>query len=156
MTTVWKTLPLEIYNNLMMGEEEEEERDNERAVADKTNENILQYLPKRYQEKAGKLLSILKTSQKFRWNSDGVVIFNEIKIPNSHISDLLLLSLRPFKTKHMTIPGVKEFIQTLTELNVPKTLLSSPMIQLINEVGEKSNQSLQSWNTFRSVYALKE
>jgi len=132
MTTLWKAIPIKEYEHIMSGREKAEE-----SPVQNSNEHLLEFLPKKMQEKARKVLQAINQNADFHWKSSGEIITNGQEIPYSHLSDLLYLAVRPHPIRNPNIPGLNEFINAIKSNNVPTSLLGLPFIKLMEE---KENQ----------------
>ena len=150
---LWKALPLNEYLRLT-GELQQE--DEEQPTSGEENDNILQYLSERNQDKGRKILVALKDSADLTWNATGDVAYKGTKIPNAHMADLLSFSLRTLPIKKARIPGLDEFMNTIRAMNLPKSLFAAPFLKLLaGESNEKSQKSEFEWKKFKDVYLLK-
>ena len=70
-----------------------------------------------------------------KWEPNGTFKYKNKKIPNSNILHLILHTL--LKDVKAESPGMKEFYQGLTDINVPEYLISNTKgIELILGLGE--------------------
>jgi len=139
MTSLWKAIPIKEYELIMAGREHPVE-----SSSHDTSEHLLEFLPKKLQEKAGKLLKVINQNLDFQWKTSGEIISNGQEIPFSHLSDLLLLAVRPYPTRYNDVPGLEPFIKTIKSNNVPHALLGMPFIKLMES---KENNGLK-WVNF--------
>ena len=87
-------------------------------------QNIISSLPKRYQNRAESLLSLVgKEPDQLAWNNRGEIIVKGNIVPGSHIADLVRSVLVP-KAKRPQ-KGTDPFAQALDEMNIPQGMMSN-------------------------------
>ena len=95
---------------------------------DKTNNNeslqeeILRTLPKGLRTKGELLFKRLCTNDVITWDDFGRVSINKTAIPGSNITDLVCDVIRSKKTG---ATGLKQFLEGLETINIPKTLIGN-------------------------------
>ena len=149
--TIWKCLPLSEYLSLMGNAVEDESKSDKENDADSS---ILQYLSDRNQEKGRKILTALRESEDFKWDTTGDVFYKGSKIPNAHISDLLSISLRTLPIKSTKLAGLSEYMTTIKALNAPQTLFTAPFLKLLDKYNFERKPEL-GWKKFSEMYSLK-
>lgn len=84
---------------------------------------ILDALPKKYKPRAFSLLRYIKRNYNMKWTPNGTFKYKNVLIPDSNILHLIVHAL--LKKVPDKPPGMKEFYQGLSEINVPEFLVKS-------------------------------
>jgi hypothetical protein len=141
---------LRVYNNLTKRIKSEDKRNNEKPLLVKLSNEMesnnfptpihnnhskpkvtsitlppgMTTIPPKFQPKFNSMMEIIKNNkEKFSWDREGQFIRNGVVIKQSNVTDLLNTVIRGLKP-HAPLIGHSEFMQTLSDMNVPKTLLS--------------------------------
>jgi hypothetical protein len=81
-------------------------------------------IPPKFEAKFHSIMRIIDANKdKLSWDREGQLIRNGIVIKHSNVTDLLNTVIRGLKP-HAPLTGHSEFMQALSDMNVPKTLLS--------------------------------
>ena len=94
--------------------------------------NYISLLPPRIQTKGKTLSKLLLENPRFRIGTDGSIIYRGKRAEGSHIVDLLNLSLSTGYKKHCAVKGLLDFASAIKDSNVPRYLLSTSFINLVN------------------------
>ena len=88
-------------------------------------DTLVQTLPKPIQQRGRALLLLMSKdpARRLSWDTKGQLIYNGRLIVGSHIADLIKDS--QYLYKRFEPIGMKEFYQSLKEMNVPKTLIGN-------------------------------
>ena len=84
---------------------------------------IIDSLPKKYKARAFSLLRYILRNYNMKWEPNGRFKYKNKIIPNSNILHLILHAL--LNNIKAEPPGMKEFYQGLTDINVPEYLISN-------------------------------
>jgi hypothetical protein len=113
----------ERYNKLTGAMQEESETNN--------IDWILSLIAEKQRPRAEKILKLLRKG--ISWNEDGQLTVNTVTAPNSHIVDLVSLAMKPFPVKKWDIPGLNLFLNAVKENHVPRGLLSTQILNLMDD-----------------------
>lgn len=95
---------------------------------------LLDVIPTGLKKQARQLLQYLKTNPTlFHWNKRGEIIYKNNIIPNSNLADLISLILTQRSVKY-PLNGKEEFLNVLSEFNVPKLFIKNRNLSTKNEV----------------------
>ena len=93
--------------------------------------SIINYLPKKYRSKAFSLFRYILKNYNMSWDNKGTFKYKNKIIPKSNILHLVTHALlKDVKDKP---PGMKQFYEGLSDVNVPEYLVANKMGKLIIE-----------------------
>jgi hypothetical protein len=129
MAKVYRVVPEELYNKLFNKVQPIEELNYFKDL-----------FPASISNRAQRLLSSLEKVPELSWKSSGEIIVKGKIIPQSHIVDLVSLSVKPLLPKNLNQPGLSEYIDIIKNSNIPRDTLSLPFKNLLTT--EQSTTSL--------------
>lgn len=138
MSTIYRVVPENIYQRFIKGKFEDE---NETPTTE-TSINLdffIAFFPKQMKSRSMRILHALHNNI----NNSGQLIYRNRAIPNSHIVDLILFSLKTLPNKRTDIPGLKEFFDIIKEKNIPRELFSQSFNKMLS-----SSKPPVSWISF--------
>lgn len=136
-------MPLAQYEKLMETKPTSADVENN----NQEQETVLDLLPSKLQEKAGKILKLLEGSRNFQWKSSGEIIYQNKMFPFTHINDLLYMATRVTPVKSYDIAGMNEFVLALKEVNAPQSLFSVGFRKFIAD--KQPQKAETNWISFR-------
>lgn len=114
------------------------------------DEAVLKMIPTGLRKQTHQLIHFLKTDPDvFQWNGRGEILFKKSLIPKSNLADLISLILTQRKVKQ-PLNGRDEFLQALTELNVPKFFVKNKHLDEVLQLQKrpvKKRKSVPKWQT---------
>ena len=112
-----------LLNNTGKAEPEEEQQGE--------GQNLLYLLPPKYQQKGKRLLEVLQQSPSFTVYPDGSFGYRGKRIQSSHIIDLVTAAVQSGFKRKANFTGLKEFALAVRDSNVPRSLLSSSFVEVL-------------------------
>lgn len=94
------------------------------APPDPMEVEILQHVPKSFTKRASQIVQKLKANPDVSWTSTGQLKIRDKVVRGSNICDLVYDMFR--ERRNYTPTGSEQFIQILSDMNVPETFLSNP------------------------------
>jgi hypothetical protein len=116
-----------------------------------TTRALLASIPENQRARSKRLINLILASNKLTWGDNGEIKYHGKSIPKSNIVDLLSAATKQTKLRQLKMPGLKEFINFLKEVNVPKYFLGSDFVKLM----DGQNDECQSWITYENSNLVK-
>lgn len=93
--------------------------------------NILKYIPKRSEKNAEYILNAIRGAQdRVSWNEQGEIVFKGQVCKGSHVYDLIKnVTANQNVSDAARPPGWKAFLKTLSDLNVPLSVVPNPNVR---------------------------
>ena len=155
MTREMILIPKQKYEAVLKRQENEQqpcvetensiEQSSDAEMHDKRNNNehlealVEIAIPKKYKEKAHRLLFYLKSHPSFQWNERGEISINNTLISKSHIIDLVR-DLFVANGNRKPPVGIEQFYQFLKSIHVPKSLISNGKRKKLLQYDSSFNQ----------------
>jgi len=121
--TIYKAIPLQVYNTLMNTKRESKPLE---------ISEIVKKLKSRQSSRAQEILSLLKSSQNFSWNSVGEIIYKDKVELNTNIRSLISFATK--SSAGQKPRGFKIFLIALKQEQVPLSLLPAHFKKLLKKV----------------------
>jgi hypothetical protein len=120
-----------------------------------TTLTILKSIPDAQRSRARNLINAILPDHDFKWDATGRIIYRGSKIPQSNIVDLLSVATKSTKLRKLNIPALKEFMEFLKSINVPRHFLGVHFAILMDTQSTSENDDgprCRQWTTFEQVY----